>query len=695
MTITNDKPTYVLGTGLSRDGSACLLKDGKIKYAIEKERVTRLKHDGLNDVAAINYCLNAEGITLNDLDLIVQNTNFGFFKFGNDHFYGNRLFNDKCKVPIITISHHLAHAFNAIGTAPFEDMAVMVMDGCGSPSDESMDITKGTVLPQRIELSIPHLYAEKDSFYLYKGNQYQSIYKDFSPMGMYNKNYPMHPSTTMHSIGGIYTAVTVYCFGNSADEGKLMGLAPYGNSDKYNFEIFQLKDGRVHVNYDWMTNFRKPSRNYNEFKSNFQYYADIAAWTQKEVERAVLYIINSRATLVSTQNLAYSGGVALNAVANLKILKETSFKNVHFTPAAGDNGLSIGCAFYGWLEILKQKRIIHDGNSCFGKIYSDSQIKEELELFILPNDKYRTKAVGSFFNIVSESLNKEKLIQENNKQLLHFNLKDAGHFSLNVDGNNLFSSDKFVGNPTSTINTNAQIILNTSRNLNSFIDSVEKKQTEINGETDLFNFIDVEKIIPKLEILNSNIRKDKVRLNYHKPKDIIAETAKQLANGKIVGWFHGAAEFGPRALGHRSILADPQRKDAKEFINSRVKFREDFRPFAPSVPLEDVNIYFKEEIESPYMIVVTDVKEEWRDKIPAVVHKNNSARVQTVTPLWNEKYYKLLLEFKKITGISVLLNTSFNKKGMPIVETPLDALSFFYECDLDVLILENYMISKH
>jgi carbamoyltransferase len=176
--------------------------------------------------------------------------------------------------------------------------------------------------------------------------------------------------------------------------------------------------------------------------------------------------------------------------------------------------------------------------------------------------------------------------------------------------------------------------------------------------------------------------------------DSIEETARMLAEGKTIGWFQGGSEFGPRALGHRSILADPRKPEMRDFINSKIKFREDFRPFAPSVPLEDVGIYFDCQYESPYMILVAPVRPEWIDVIPSVIHRDQSCRIQTVTEASDPKYYRLLHAFKRATGVSVLLNTSFNRRGMPIVEMPAQALDFFLRCALDVLVLNNHIVTK-
>lgn len=690
------KHTYVLGTGLSHNGSACLLKDGKIAYAIEKERITRYKHDGENDTVAIQYCLEAEGITLNDVDLVVQNANFGFFEFGNNYYNGNRLFTENVDVPVITISHHLAHAYNAIGTSPYKDSAILIMDGCGSPIDECIDLHNGVILPEKIQSDLRHIYAEKDSFYLFENNNFKSVYKDFSPLGMRDKEYPMHPGSTLHSIGGVFGAVSKYCLGNHNDEGKLMGLAPFGDSSAYSHEIFELRDGRIFVRYDWMNHFQKPTRSYKQFQENFKYYANIAAWTQLKVEEAIIYIINSRAKHTTSENLAYSGGLALNAVANARIIKETPFKNIYMTPAAGDNGLSIGCAYYGWMEVLKRDRVMHNGNSCFGKVYTNDEIKNAIDEYILPDDMFRIQAIENFFKILPQCIH----IQEENKQdkqiTVQFIIKEINGFYLIIQGDKFLSKKGFVISPSCTINTNANAIINALQNIRSFTEFFDTPEATFDGNLEIMYKIKFnEDSIKLFKNLNRKIRINKEPIKFKKVDNVTWDTAKMLSEGKVIGWFNGGCEFGPRALGHRSILADPRRIDIQQFINSKIKFREDFRPFAPSVIKEDVKNYFLVDGDSPYMILVNRVRDEWKDKIPGVVHKNNSCRVQTVTPDWNKEFYDLLQGFKKITGVSVLLNTSFNRKGMPIVETPMDAISFFYECELDAIVMGNYIICKN
>jgi carbamoyltransferase len=554
-----------LGTGLSHDGSACLLKDGLIAVAIEKERLTRRKHDGHHDDAAIQYCLDAEGITLDDVELVVQNANFSMFERGNHWFRGARLVARHPR--IVSISHHLAHAYSAIGTAPFDEAAVLVIDGCGNGYDEALDRAAARSLAPPHDPALDHLYFEKDSYYHFDGRRVQPIAKDYSPWGYWLRENPIYPKSTQHSIGGLYQAASHYCLGGIDDSGKLMGLAPYGRPGRFAGDVFKLQDGRVFVNYDWTTQFDRPRRTDEDFKAGFQYYADIARCVQDAVERALLHLVDHRYQLCPSKNLAYAGGVALNAVANSRILQESKFENLYIQPAAGDNGIAVGCAYYGWLAVLQGERRRHDGSSAFGRRYTAAEVVEALD--------QRADRVG-----------------------------------------------------------------------------------------------------------------------YAEVPDVVDASAAFLAEGAIVGWFQGRSEFGPRALGHRSILADPRKQGLRDRINSKIKYREDFRPFAPSVAAEHTSTYFGGGFASPYMLLVAPARPEHASSIREVTHLDGSCRLQTVTPAQDPLYHALLTGFARRTGLPVLLNTSFNRRTMPIVETPEDALDFFLECALDVLVIENFVVQK-
>lgn len=560
-------PIYILGTGLSHNGSAVLLKDGQVLVAIEKERITRRKHDGGNDYDAVKYCLDAAGIGLNDLSLVVQCANFEKDSIAIDVYKGKRFFPEDLKVPVVTISHHFAHAYSAAGRAPFDHGYVFVLDGCGSPIEQCDDLHEAQNLArQDIEHKQQLMYCEKDSYYRMKGGLLTPLVKDFSELGISAPPLPLSPDTTTHSIGGFYAAASRYCFGNMDDAGKLMGLAPYGRQGMISHSAFRFNKGRVFVNTEILDEFNKPAASFADLKNNFQYYADFANWVQSELEEAVLYTLRHRIRQFKTTSLCYTGGVALNALANSRIKRELGLKQLHIEPAAGDNGLALGCAFYGWLHVLGKEKVKPTNRNSFGFSYPQEQIEKTLEQY--PN------------------------------------------------------------------------------------------------------------------------------VTAHQSTDIITETAALLEQGKTVGWFREGSEFGPRALGFRSILASPFTPGIRDHINANIKCREDFRPFAPAVLAEDVTQYYRYDEESPFMLLVNTVKPEFETLLDSVVHRNKTSRVQTVAMHDDPVFYQLLQEFKKRTGHGILLNTSFNKRGMPIVETPADAIGFFSTSKLDHLVMGNMIISK-
>ncbi|MBZ4044298.1 carbamoyltransferase C-terminal domain-containing protein [Flavobacterium hibisci] len=564
-----NSPVYVLGTGLSHNGSAVLLKNGRVCVGIEKERLSRIKHDGGNDNLAIQYCLDAEGIQLKDISLVVQCANFEIPN--RNQFKGKRLFAETPDLRIVDISHHLAHAYSAVGTCPFSECAVMVIDGCGSPLEQFLKLhpeQKQYINPEFLDGV--QMLCEKDSFYNFDGQKLTPLIKDFSKMAE-NSGGLFSLPTTQHSIGGFYAAVSYYVFGDMDDVGKLMGLAPFGKSGIFDFEAFEFTSGNLFVNEDWKNQFSNPSEGYEYFKNNFEYYANVAKWAQEQVEKAVLKCIHNRLEKFPHKNLCYSGGVALNAVANAKLQDSKIAGNIYFESAAADNGLALGCAFYGWLEYLNMPKVAHNGSTCFGKTYSDSEIEV--------------------------SFNKEEYKKYNPKKF--------------------------------------------------------------SDENELVNYC-----------------------------------AEKLNRGQTIAWFQSGSEFGPRSLGRRSILAHPGIEGMKDHINLNIKFREDFRPFAPAILEEKVQEYFLHGRNSPYMILVDKTNPEHLINLKNVTHQDGSARVQTVEKSWNPKFTKLLSAFYTESGIPVLLNTSLNKKGMPIVETPEEAFHLFEITALDILVMENYVIEK-
>src|SRR5215203_351161 len=698
------KPIYVLGTGLSHDGSACLLKDGRILVAIEKERLTRLKHDGGNDTAAIRYCLEAADITMNDLALIVQNANFGDFERGDTWFDGPRVITEDCPIPVVTISHHLAHAYSALGMCPFEECNILVVDGCGNGADECKGIDEAAA--RRVgDDETRHLFFEKDSYYSYHRERLEAVYKDFSPWGLGSKGYPLTPNTTKHSIGGVYAAVSSYCLRGRDDLGKLMGLAPYGRQGAVTGEIFDLRDGWVFVRYDWMREFDRPARDDEQFRRDFQYYADIARWVQRELERTLLYLFESRLRISPCDYLAYAGGVALNAVANSLIRRSLAVKDLFIVPAAGDNGIALGCAFYGWLEILGRSREIHDGSTCFGRIYPPAAIRRSLEAAAVAADQAAATATAEApINVLSFLI---RLVHQSFKTAraggwtgsLCWKAGGSEPVSTLVDWTSCHLLEREVDNPNAVISGPSQAMaafflgnLHPARAL----ESGRLECTNPDGLLTFYHAIDWEEVAAAIRRNSAALGRIVERpLQVSEVGDSATATAQLLADGKIVAWFQDGSEFGPRALGRRSLLADPTLPDVRNVINREVKRREDFRPFAPSVLRADAATFFDCELESPYMILVAQVRSAWAERLSSVVHEDGSARLQTVTEGWNPNYFRLLTEFRKISGISVLLNTSFKRRGMPIVETPEQALSFFRETPrLDALIIDRFVVTR-
>ena len=301
-----------------------------------------------------------------------------------------------------------------------------------------------------------------------------------------------------------------------------------------------------------------------------RHWEDVAWRTQDDTEKVLLARARWLRETTGAKNLTMAGGVALNCVANGRLAREAGFDNVWIQPAAGDDGIAIGCAYYGWLEILKQRRGFVMDHAYVGRRYSDRDVAKELQKFLV------------------------------------------------------------------------------------------------------------------------RVQADVVRSD-----NVCRDTAKLLADQKVIGWFQDRSEFGPRALGNRSLIADPRKAEMKDILNSRVKHRQAFRPFAPIVLAERMKDIFEGEEDSPFMLIAKPVRPEWRDKIPAIVHVDGTARVQTVREETNPMLYRLLKEFEALTGVPVLINTSFNIKGEPIVETPQDAVNCFLTTGVDHLVIHDTIVSKN
>ena len=566
---------YTLGISCYyHDSAAALLKDGHVIAAVEEERFSRKKFDDDFPKMAIEWCLKNAKIIPNELhsvafydkpilkfDRLLDNyiavAPRGLFSFLDTipKWIHKRLWikNEIKKSlkgfdgEIIFPEHHMSHAAHAFYTSPFEDAAILTIDGVGEWSTLSLGFAKNN------SIKITH-----------------------------DVRWP-------HSLGLFYSAFT-YFLGFKVNEGeyKLMGLSSYGTPKYYDLILEKLidvkDDGSIHLNMDYfaftydkvMTNkkfselFGINPRTKNEKVEQIHF--DIGASAQKVLEYILLKIVKFLYENTQVKNLCVAGGVALNGVANNRLLKESQFENIHIPPSPGDAGSAVGCAQYLYFVHNCNKRNIETNNA--------------------------------------------KRVQEN----------------------------IYVG--------------------------PDYSQDEIN------------------HFLNSN----NITYESFEKKLLLEKTVKLIADGKIVGWYQGKMEWGPRALGNRSILADPRDAKMKDILNEKIKHRESFRPFAPSILEEYESDYFDIKMPSPYMLFVCDVKQP--EKIPAVTHVDGTARLQTVSKESNPLYYELINEFYTLTGVPVLINTSMNVMGEPIVNTPEQAYNILVKTDMDILVMGNNIISR-
>ena len=593
--------SIILGiSAFYHDSAATLLIDGEIIAAAQEERFTRKKHDSNYPFNAIEFALNFAKLKINDVDQIIffekpflkferlLETYVAFAPKGfksfcmampiwlkEKLFQKKMLFNELKRhddnfnniKKIYFSDHHLSHAASAFFPSPFEEAIVLTADGVGEWATTTVAIGKSNNLEIKKEIHFPH------------------------------------------SLGLIYSAFTYYVgFKVNSGEYKLMGLAPYGMpiyEDKIKDNLINIKeDGSFHLDQSYfnyatgltMTNkkfdnlFGQKVRNPKHEKLT-QFHMDIAASIQKVTEDIMIKIVKSLKKEFNISNLCLAGGVALNCVANGKILKSKIFDNIWVQPAAGDAGGSLGAALALWhIEQNNPRKVNHNDSmqgSYLGPEYSQKEIEEQLD------------KAGAKYEII-------------------------------------------------------------------------------------------------------------------KDEELLDKTATDLSNEEAIGWFQGRMEFGPRALGGRSILGDPRSEKMQKNLNLKVKYRESFRPFAPSILKEDLSDWFDINVNSPYMLMVANINNNKtikmtedqknlfgidklnvkRSEIPAVTHVDYSARIQTVHKETNEKYFRLIEKFKEKTNCPILVNTSFNVRGEPIVNTPLDAFNCFMGTDLDKLVIGNCYLDK-
>ena len=575
------------------DSAATIIVDGQIIAAAQEERFTRKKHDSSYPVNAIEYCLSEAGLSMQQINYIsfydkpflkferLLETYVAFapkglqsFRMAMPVWLKDILIKEIKKIDqdfdsnkLMFGEHHFSHAASAFYASPFEEAVVLTLDGVGEWATTTVSIGKGNKLDIVKEIDFPH------------------------------------------SLGLLYSSFTYYTgFRVNSGEYKLMGLAPYGEPRYKNLILDKLIDlksdgsfrldqsyfnyatGLTMVNQKFANLFGQPVRRPDKDKLT-QFHMDIAASIQEVTEEIILKITRSLAKEFSIPNLCMAGGVALNCVANGRILRDKAFSDIWIQPASGDAGGSLGGALAVWHKELNKPRKVISGDSMQGSYLGPSFDQKNIEIKLL--------ACGAKF----KSLNKDQMIDE---------------------------------------------------------------------------------------------------------------TAQALADGNAVGWFQGRMEFGPRSLGARSILGDPRSAKMQKTLNLKVKYRESFRPFAPSVLREDLKEWFELDYDSPYMLLVDEVikdkridmtKEEEslfgidklnikRSNIPAVTHVDYSARIQTVHKDTNQIYHELISKFKEKTGCSVLVNTSFNVRGEPIICSPEDSFKCFMGTELDLLVVGNCVLKK-
>jgi len=588
------------------DSAAVIMVDGEIIAAAQEERFSRKKHDSSFPANAIKYVLDQAEIDYNELTAVsfyekpyikferLLETYHAFAPIGlmsflsaipvwiKEKLFMKKLLKDElsqfgdAKINLLFPEHHLSHAASAFYPSPFNESAILTIDGVGEWATTTIGHGKGNSIDILSELHFPH------------------------------------------SIGLLYSAFTYYTgFRVNSGEYKLMGLAPYGNphssqtndyKEKILNELVDIRDdGSILLNMKyfkyatglkmtddkkWTKLFGIPPR--DPESAITQDYMNMSSAIQQITEEIVIKLAKTTKKLTNSDYLVMAGGVALNSVANGKLLKAGMFKDIWIQPAAGDAGGALGAAYLGWYLWKGEKRVLTNGQ-----------------------DKMKGAYLGPEFN--------------NNEVLL-----------------------------------------------------IAKKY--------------------------------KAQYEYFKDFEGLAKiVAKKISEGYVVGWFQGRMEFGPRALGNRSILGDARNPEMQKKMNLKIKYREGFRPFAPTVLEEDIGDYFKLDRPSPYMLLVIPVKNEIRkplperndemglyDKlyhsrsdIPAITHIDYSARVQSISKNGNPRYWSLIDEFKKLTGCGVIVNTSFNVRGEPIVCTPEDGFKCFMRTEMDYLVIGNYLFDKN
>lgn len=580
------------------DAAAALLRDGVLVAAAEEERFTRIKHDFQFPSQAINFCLETAGIKGADLDYVVFFEK-PFRKFDRilmtvlqtypqsykvfresmitwliDKLWVGSKIESELGVPkerVLFGEHHLSHAASAFLCSPFEESAILTVDGVGEWVTASWGVGRGNDIRLTKHMEFPHslglLYSAFTAFLGFEVNEGEYKVMGMAPYGQPRYLDQVWKLVHQNADGSFSLDMSYFCFHHST-------------SRTYNRRFVELfgdpRPPSMHFFTDstgYPSYFGKRPANYDEVARLNQHYADIAASIQRVTEELLLGMARKLHEQTGLKRLCIAGGVGLNSVANGRILRETPFEELYIQPAAGDGGGAVGGALWAYNTLLGKPRNFTMQNAYWGKSYSPAE-------------------TADFLN-------------QNNIPFRQFNDED--------------------------------------------------------------------------QLLNMVV--------------------EQLAQGKVLGWFQGRFEWGPRALGNRSIIADPRNPEMKDIVNTKIKFREPYRPFAPSVLSECAQRYFdfpdvQRHYPARFMLYVAPVKPSEQKTLPAITHVDGTGRLQTVFRDQNPLYYRLIERFGQATGVPVVLNTSFNLRGEPIVTTPANAFNTFSKSEMDSLVLGNFLVEK-
>ena len=565
---------WTLGISCSHNGAVALINDGKVACAIQAERLTRVKRQGvyLTDDAdtvtqCVRYCLDSEGIGYGDITHVAVCTPWqsaALEKSGLDAHIGGSL---NVGIPIVTVPHHYAHAEYAVHYGPMDPGLVLIVDGSGSYEEDRANLAVQETVDPDARLFVSPRGKETISGYYFDGESFRLVYRFAHPSG---------PETTpaagilnirlLQSIGHLWRWASWYCCGGGNDAGKVMGLAAHGDVAAHaDLDFAHIRsDGFLSIRFDLLNQkFRSPNLAGIEISGN-RHYADLAAAVQDRTNRMLTDLLALMKNDHPTDVLYYSGGVALNVVANEVITRSGLFGTVHMNGSCEDNGTAIGAALAAYAH-LTGERLSEPVTDYYGRTYNDSEIEAALDAARCP---YRR-------------------------------LSDA---------------------------------------------------------------------------------------------EVTETSARLLSDGAVIGWFQGGSEFGPRALGNRSIIANPTDPQIKYVLDLIVKRRERYRPYAPAVLAERSRDFF--DIDGPSPVMLREGAVHNPARLPAITHVDKSARVQTVERGENPRYYDLIKCFGELTGVPVILNTSYNLAGEPIVESPEDAVRSFVKSGLRNLVIGNYLVDR-